>query len=169
VIGHGARDDLVLRRLALQLPVVLRELPRGLDGLAASGGEEHPIEIAGRVVGEAVGQLDGRGMRVGPEREERELLRLLRRDLREPLPAVAGVHHEESAEPVDIPAAVGVPDVMALAAGDDGHAVPVLHHRLPGEVHPEVVFRLLLEVRVARVAREVGDGLFGCGHRVPQL
>ena len=98
----------------LQLPVVLGELEGGLDGLAAARGEEDPVEVAGRVVGQPVGQLDGGGVRVRPEREERELLGLLRRDLREPLAPVAGVDDEEAGEAVEVLLALGVPDVVTL-------------------------------------------------------
>ena len=123
VVGDGARDDLVLGRAALQLPVVLGELERGLDRLAAAGGEEDAVEVAGRVVGEPVGELDGGGMRVRPDREERELLGLLRGGLGEALAAVAGVHDEEAGQAVDVLLARRVPDVVALALDDDRHAV----------------------------------------------
>ena len=89
VVGDRPGDHLVLGRAALQLPVVLRELEGGLDRLAAAGREEHAVEVAGRVAREPVGELDRRGVRVRPDREERQLLGLLRRDLREPLRARA--------------------------------------------------------------------------------
>ncbi len=126
VVRDGSRDHLVLGRLALQLPVVLRELERGLDRLAAAGGEEHPVEVAGGVVGQPVGQLDGGGVRVRPDREERELLGLPRGGLGEALAAVAGVHDEEPGEGRRCSCLpLRVPDVVALALHDDGHAVPL--------------------------------------------
>ena len=48
VVGHGPGDDLVLVGLAGELEVLLGELPRRLDGLAAAGGEEDAVEVAGR-------------------------------------------------------------------------------------------------------------------------
>lgn len=59
VVGDRTRDDLVLGRLALELEVLLGQLPRGLDGLAATGGEEDLVQVARGVVGEPLGQLDG--------------------------------------------------------------------------------------------------------------
>jgi hypothetical protein len=105
------------------------------------------LRSPGSVVREPIGQLDGVGVRVRPDREERELLRLLGRNLGEALAPVTGVDDEEAAEAVDVLASGGVPDVVALALDDDGHAV-LLRRRLAGEVHPEVVFGLLLEIVV---------------------
>jgi hypothetical protein len=61
VVRDGTGDDLVLGGLSLQLPVVLGELERGLDRLAAARGEEDVVEVAGREVRDAVGGLDARG------------------------------------------------------------------------------------------------------------
>jgi hypothetical protein len=94
---------------------------------------------------------------VRPEREERELLRLLRGGLGDAGAAVAGVDDEQAGEPVDVALAARVPDVVALALDDDGHAGALGHHRLACEVHPEVVAGLGLQVGVVD------------GHRVPQL
>jgi hypothetical protein len=105
-------------------------------------------------------------MRVRPDREEREFLRLPGCHLGEATAPVPGVHDEEAGEPVDVLLALRVPDVVALAAGDDRHA-GLLQRRLPGEVHPEVVLGLLLQVGL------VIGGCCGGGavesHRVPQL
>ncbi len=164
VVRDRARDHLVLGRAALELPVVLRELECRLDGLAAAGREEHAIEVARRVLRETVGELDRSRVRVRPDREERELLGLLRRHLRESRTAVAGVHHEEPRQPVEVLLPLDVVDVVALAPGDDRHARG-LHGGLPGEVHPEVVLRLLLKVGVvvtcaAEARRRVEGGHF---------
>ena len=75
VVGDGPADHLVLVGLAGDLEVVLGQLPGGLDGLAATGGEEDPVEVARRVVGDPLGELDGVGVGVGPQRHERQLLR----------------------------------------------------------------------------------------------
>jgi hypothetical protein len=47
VVGDRPADDLGLHRLAGQLEVLLGRLPRGLDGLAATGGEEDAVQVAG--------------------------------------------------------------------------------------------------------------------------
>src|SRR3712207_8506616 len=44
VVGDRPADDLVLERAAGEPEVVLGQLPRRLHGLAATGGEEHPVE-----------------------------------------------------------------------------------------------------------------------------
>ena len=90
-----------------------------LDGLAAAGGEEDPVEVAGGQRREPLGQLDRLGVGVGPQREERQLGRLLGGGLRELDPAVAGLHDEQPGQPVEVAAAGVVPDVRALAARDD--------------------------------------------------
>ena len=89
VVGHRAADHLVLGGLAGELEVLLGELPGGLDRLAATGGEEDPVEVAGRAVGEPLGQLDGPRVGVGPQREEGEVLGLLRGGIGELLAPVA--------------------------------------------------------------------------------
>ena len=53
VVGDGPADHLVLARLADELQVLLGQLPRGLDGLAAAGGEEHPVQVARASTGPA--------------------------------------------------------------------------------------------------------------------
>src|SRR5215213_3008577 len=45
VVGDRPSDDLGLHRLAGQLEVLLGRLPRGLDGLAATGGEEDAVQV----------------------------------------------------------------------------------------------------------------------------
>lgn len=47
--------------------VLLGRLPGGLQRLAAAGGEEDGLEVAGRVPREALGTLDRPGVRVAPE------------------------------------------------------------------------------------------------------
>src|SRR6185436_5945948 len=113
-----------------------------------------------------IGELDRGGMRVGPDGEERELLRLSSRDLGEPTTSVSGIDDEQPREAVEVLLALGIPDVVALALDDDRDPAAVLHDGLAREVHPEVVLGLLLKVEIALRLR---DGLFGGGHRVPQL
>ena len=51
---------------------------------------------------------------------------------------VTDLHGEQARQPVEQPVAVGVPDVAALAAGDDVHRRVVAVRAEAGEVHPEV-------------------------------
>jgi hypothetical protein len=153
----------VLAGPPLELPELLGELPRGLDGLAAAGGEEHPVQVAGSVLGQPLGEVDRLRVRVGPQREEPELGGLLTRPLGELDAPVPGLHDEQPGQAVDVPAALVVPDVVALAAHDRGDLV--LPGALPGEVPPEVVAGGGVPVGAARGA---GAGQ-GVGHRVPQL
>jgi hypothetical protein len=135
----------VLHRLAGELEVVLGQLPRGLDGLAATAGEEDPVQVAGRVRRDPLGQLDRVRVRVGPQRHERQLLGLPGRRLGQVGPAVAELAHEEAGQRVEVALAVHVVDVGALAAHDHGYVV-VLVRAVPGEVQPQVVLGGLLEL-----------------------
>src|SRR3954464_11272933 len=83
---------------------------------AAAGGEEDPVQVAGSQVREPLGQLDRLGVRIGPQREEREVLGLLGGRLGELLTAVAGLHDEQAGEAVEVPLALVVVDVGAFAA-----------------------------------------------------
>ena len=147
VVGDGPADDLVLGRLAGQLEVVLGQLPGGLDRLAAAGGEEDPVEAARGVAGDPLGELDRGRVRVGPQRHERELSRLLRGGVGQLGAAVAQLAHEEAGQRVEVLLALRVPDVGALAPHDDGD-VGLVVGRVPGEVHPEVVLGGSLELVV---------------------
>ena len=102
VVGDRPRDHLVLGRATLQLPEVLRQLECRFDGFTAAGREEHAVQVAGGVGRQAVGEFDGSRMRVRPDREEGEFLRLLGSDLGEPPPPVAGIHDEQSREAVEV-------------------------------------------------------------------
>jgi hypothetical protein len=129
----------VLGGLALQLEVLLRELPGGLDGLAAADGEEHLVQVAGRADDHPLGQFDRGRVSGAPQREVREFAALLGGGLGQLLAAVADLDGEQPGQPVEVPLPVGVPHVRAVAAHDHrrrGHPVAV-----PGEVHPEVVDR----------------------------
>ncbi len=138
VIGDVAADDLGLGRFAHQLVVLLGQLPGRLDRLAAAGGEEDLVEIAGGIVGQPVGQLDRLRVRVGPEREERQLAGLPVGSLSQLDATVAGVDDEQPGQAVQVALAVDVPDVGAVAL-DDGRNRRLGVGREPGEVHPEVV------------------------------
>ncbi|GAA3420939.1 hypothetical protein GCM10018952_65920 [Streptosporangium vulgare] len=144
VVGDLAADDLVLERPAGDLEVLLGEFPRALDGLAAAGGEEDAVEVAGGLGGETLGQLDGLGVRVRPQREERQLLGLLGGGLGQLAAAVTRLDHEEPGEAVEVALAVHVVDVGALTPHDHRH-LGTLVRAVPGEVHPQVVLRGLHE------------------------
>ena len=73
----------------------------------------------GAMRGQAVGQLDGLRVRVGPEREVGQLARLPGRGLGDLGPAVADLADEQPGQPVQVALAVLVIDVLALAAHDD--------------------------------------------------
>lgn len=66
------------------------------------------------LLGERGGRRVHRGVRV-----VRELLHLLRRDLRELRPAIADVHAPEAGHAVEVLAAVGIDDGRVLRGGDD--------------------------------------------------
>jgi hypothetical protein len=55
------------------LEVLLGHLPRRLDRLRAAGGEEDPVEVAGREYGQTLGEFDRPRVRVGPQREVGQL------------------------------------------------------------------------------------------------
>ena len=139
VVGDGTADHLVLHRPAGHLEVLLGQLPRGLDGLAATTGEEHLVEVAGCVAGEALGELDRVGVGVGPDREVRELLGLRRGRLGQLHPAVSELAGEQARQPVEVALALRVVDVGSLTAHDHRHLVVghIVAHL--GEVHPQVL------------------------------
>ncbi len=157
VVGDRAADHLGLAGLPGHPEVLLGQLPRRLDGLAAAAGEEHPVEVARRVVGQPLGQVDRRGVRVGPQREERQLLRLPRRGLPQLAAAVADLDGEEPGETVEVGATRVVDDPAPLAAHDDRR-----RGGLAGEVHPQVVSGGVRTRGAAGCRRRAG-------HRVPQL
>ena len=153
VVGDVAADHLVPGRLAGHLEVLAGELPGRLDRLAAAGGEEHAIEIARGEVGKTVGELDAGRVGVAPLREVGELRGLLGGGFGKLDASVADLDDEEPREPVEVALAVGVVDVGALAALDDGDLAFLVVGPHAREVHPEVPARRGLELVV--------------GHRVP--
>ncbi len=76
-------------------------------------------------------------MRVGPQREIGELGRLPGRRLGDLAVAVPDLADEQAGQAVQVPLALLVKDILALAAHDDRH-VGVLIGRVPGEVQPHV-------------------------------
>ena len=123
VVGEVARDDLVPRRRSARGVIGLRELPRRLDRLGAAGGEEDAVEVSGRQLSDARGELDRARMRVAPVGVEAELGGLTRGRLADLGATVADVDAVQRREAVEIALAVLVVDVAALAARDHGHLV----------------------------------------------
>ena len=140
--------------------VLPRELPGRLDRLGAARDEEDPVQVAGRELGDDVGQLDRPRVRVRPVGVERQLAHLLVRGLADLVPErVADLHREQPGERIEVPAPERVLEVAALAADDD-RDVHLLVHRHAREVEPEMVTRQLLQLFV----RQTRDG---CAHQAP--
>jgi hypothetical protein len=112
----------VLHGFSGQLEVLLGQLPRGLDRLPAPGREEDSVEVARRIRGDPLGELDRARVRIRPEREEGELPRLPGRRLGELDATMPDLHDEEAGETVDVLLASVVPDPVTLAADDDRRA-----------------------------------------------
>ncbi len=154
VVGDVPADHLDAARLVDRLEVLPRELPGGLDRLGAAGREEDAVQVAGGEVGDALGELDAAGVRVGPQREVGELARLLGRGLGKLRAPVADLDGEQPREAVQVTFAVLVVDVRTFAADDDRDVV-VLVRAEAREVHPEVAAGRLLELGIGRDAHRV--------------
>jgi hypothetical protein len=148
VVGDVARDCLPP---PLRLPssgvVLARELPGRLDRLRAARAEEDAVEVARRDLRHLRRELDRARMRVRPVRVEGQLLHLV--VSRPPdlvAERVADVDGEETGERVEVALAVRVLQVAAVPPDDDRNlAFEVPGHA--GEVEPEMIASLLLEVR----------------------
>ena len=138
-------------RLAGQLEVLLRRLPGRLHGLAAAGGEEDPVQIAGRRGGQPMGELDRGRVRVGPDREEGQLFGLAGGGLGQHASAVPGLDDEQPGQAVEIALAAVVEDRRTLPTDDHRwRGVPVGAHA--GEMQPQVLRGICPEaVRPCRV------------------
>ena len=123
MIAEVAADHLGSQRLTLHLEVLPGELPRRLDRFRSTAGEEHTVEIAGGERREASGELDRGGVGVGPDREEGQGLGLSARCGSEAGLSVARLGRVEAGETIEVALALSVPDIAALAALNDGHAV----------------------------------------------
>ncbi|BCI90825.1 hypothetical protein NIIDMKKI_60310 [Mycobacterium kansasii] len=102
-----------------ELEVLLGDFPGRFDGLGAAAGEEHPVQVPGRVAGEPLGKLDRRLGGISPQREVRQGARLARGGLGEFATAVTDLHHEQPGQRVEVAFAAVVVDGDAVAAGDD--------------------------------------------------
>ena len=150
MVGDLAGDDLRLVHVAAQLVVVAGHLQRGLDGLRAAAGEEHAVEVAGGELGDLRGQLDRRRVRVGPVRVEAQLAGLVGARLGDVLAAVADVHAEQRAEPVEVALALVVPDVAAVALDDHRDLVLLAVGAHAAEVQPQMTLGELLQATRSR-------------------
>ena len=143
VVGEVAADGLDAVGLADLLEVLAGQLPGRLDRLGSSGGEEHPVQVTGRQRRQLGRQLDGGGVGVGPDREVPECRRLVAGGTGQFGAAVAQLADEQSGQAIQVTVALIVPDVAAIAALDDVHAVDVvLQH---AEVTPEMASPQLRE------------------------
>ena len=135
MIREVATDHLGAAVFATELEVLARELDGGLHRVAARGREEHAVQIAGGVRGEACGELDGRLVRERPDGEVGELLGLPTGGLGQFHATVPHLHREQARQAVEVSLAVLVVDVAALTTGDDGH---LTLRTEAGEMHPQV-------------------------------
>ena len=151
VVGDLAADDLGALRLPGHAEVLADQLPGRLDRLGAAGGEEDAIEVARRVAGQALGQLDGAWVGVGPQGEVGQRAGLLGARLGELGAPVAQLRGEQPGQPVEVALAVLVPHVRALAAHHDRDLVGLVGPHA-AEVHPQVATGLLAQVGILGIA-----------------
>ena len=128
VVGVGPADDAGLGGPAIGPVVLAGELDSRFVRLGARTDEEHGVQVAGRQVGDQRGGLESDGGGGRPGGEEGELFGLLAHRLRDVGPAVPDLHHEQPGQGVEVLVARVVPEVTALATGEDGDGsrAPVL-------------------------------------------
>ena len=92
--------DRLITLYSIGLPVSLKYCRASFHALSTASPppvvKNTRFEVAGREAREPLGQLDRRRVRVGPQREVRELAGLFGRGLRQRLAAVADLHHEQT-------------------------------------------------------------------------
>ena len=147
VVGDVAADDLGALGLAGLPEVLPGQLPRRLDRLGPAGGEEDAVELTGRVPGQALGQLDGAGVGVGPQGEVGQRAGLLRSRLGQLGAPVAQLRGEEAGQTIQVALAVLVPHVGTLAAHHHRDLVGLVGAHA-AEVHPEVATGLLAQTGI---------------------
>ena len=135
VIAAFAADQAGPLPLAADVPVGQRDLQRGVDSLGARIGEKDVVEVAGRELGDARGELEGLGMAELEGRREVELGRLLLDRLDDGLAIVAGVAAPQSGHGVQHLPPLGRVVVHALGTGD--HARVLLERPVGRERQPE--------------------------------
>ncbi|SKV25463.1 Uncharacterised protein [Mycobacteroides abscessus subsp. abscessus] len=94
VVGDGPRDHFVFSGFSGQLEELFGQLPRAFHRLSATGGEEDTVQVARRVPGEAISELDRRLGGIRPQREIGEFFGLTGRGLRQFGTAMPGLHDE---------------------------------------------------------------------------
>ena len=161
MVGDLARDRLRALRLALGEVVLAHDLPRGLDRLRPAAGEEHAVEVAGRALGQRLGEPDRWRVRRAPVRVEGERGELLARDRRHLFAErVAELAADQRAQPVEVALPVGVENVLA--------PLPALQHQQPVPARPEgaVAGEVHQQVAVRKLLKLVGGQGFDRGHAV---
>ena len=133
------------------------------ERLGATAGEEHVAESGRRQLGQALGELDGHGVAHAPDSGERQLGHLGGGRRGQLLAVgVAELRAEQRGEGVEVPVAVGVEHIWALAALEHEDRLAVRSERaIAGEVHEEVLVSDLLQVHqcIHGCARFAWDGL----------
>ena len=154
VIAALAADQALARAGPAHVVVGEGDLQRRVDGLRAGIAEEHVIEIAGRELGDARGELEG--LRMGELEGRREIefgrLTLDRRDDRRAV--VSGVAAPQARRRVEDLAPLGGEIVHVLGARNE--ARPLLEGAIGRERQPERL-EIVGNVRAGR--------RLGCGER----
>ncbi len=145
VIGLVARDDVLLVGLADVVEVEHDEAQGRIHRLRAAGAEEHLVQVARRELAQLFGQQGRRRRAQAPGRGIGHAHDLLVDGVGHLLAAVADLLAPHAGRRVEQAVAVGVVDVDALGALDDG-ALVLAHqaHQLPGMKEVVVLFLKLL-------------------------
>ena len=123
VIGHLARDDAVLLRLALERPVVAHQPERRVVGLRSGRAVEHLVDVLWRDLGQLLGQQHRRRRRAFEEGVVvGQLLHLGIGRLSQFIAAIADVDAPQPGHAVEDLVALGIVDVRSVGMGDDARA-----------------------------------------------
>ena len=159
VVGVMARDDVLLLRPAEHVVQEHREAQRRIDRGRAAGGEKDMPETVRRDAGQLVGQFHRRRVGHAPGAVIAQAAGLFGDRVGDLAPAVADIDAPHPGRPVDQPVAVGIGDVDAVAAGNDGALLPAQ----PGDLLPGVNPPVVLGLQVLGVELDVRNhaGLSG--------
>ena len=120
VIGVFAGDDVLLLRPAGEVVVELDEAQRRIHRRGAAGGEEDMLQVARRIGGEALAELDGFRRRDQAEgREIGHAAHLIGDGLGHLLAAIADIDAPHAADAVEHAMAAAVIDMHPLRRRDD--------------------------------------------------
>ena len=123
VIGHVARDDAVLLRLAFERPVVAHQAQRRIVGLRAGRAEEHLVHVGRRDLGDLLGEQHRRRRRAAEEGiVVGQFLHLRGGGFGELVAAVADVDAPQAGHAVEDLVVLGIVDERAVGARDDARA-----------------------------------------------